>query len=105
MDVWPAVAGCSSRQNQVLENSYTKRLHATLRCCCGVKCSWSVTMFSSRRKLESEKSTASPPERYKPMRRPAVERYETFNFMRKRATAAAAGMTTSPRNRRREARR
>ena len=68
------------------------------------KCSWSVTMFSSRRKLESEKSTASPPERYKPMRRPAVERYDTFNF-KPRATAAAAGMTTSPRNRRREARR
>jgi hypothetical protein len=66
-----AVAGC--RQNQeLLENSYTKRLHATLRCCCGAKCTWSVTMFSSRRKLESEKSTASPPERYKPMRRPAV---------------------------------
>jgi hypothetical protein len=39
------------------------------------------------------------------MRRPAVERYETFNFKRKRATAAAAGMTTSPRNRRREAQR
>jgi hypothetical protein len=101
MDVRPAGAAA-------VAGTFGKQLYKTVACnapcCCGDKCTWSVTMFSSRRKLESEKSTASPPERYEPMRRPAVERYETFNF-KPRATAAAAGMTTSPRNRRREARR